>query len=310
MKLNKILLLSLTILLTGCNVDGEPPIKPAEKYTAICPTGGPAIALSCLASNSGFETTSDPSLLPSYFAAGKYDLIVAPTDVGVKSIKNGCNYKLAATITYGNFYLVSTGKDDNNVMDEGDSVVLFQQGGLPDKIFHYIYGNDFNSTITYVKNVAVAANAYDSKTVTTEDGTKIDADYVLLAEPKLTALNIESEKVISLNEKFEEKSGVAQIYQASIFTKNGFNADNVLEKIKNSVTNMTQVDKNEVKNNMNVVNDPQTFFGMSPELAYKCINNNNSLGLCFIYAKDAIPAIKNYLSIIGVEDVNEEIFKQ
>lgn len=311
MKQTKLLFIALATLLTECN-GGILEDNDVEIFTPkiMCPTGGPAVAMSYYAGKSNFETTADPSLLMGYFAKGDYDLIVAPTDVGVKAIKQGCKYKLAATITFGNFYLVSTGLDDNNKLDEGDSIVLFQEGGLPDKIFHYIYGNDFNTTITYVKSVAVAANSYDSKSVTTAEGSKKDVDYVLLAEPKLTALNIDNDKIINLNEEFEAASGVSRIFQASIFAKNGAKVDTSLKNIKENIETITQLDANVVKENMNKVSDPQTFFGMPSEMAYKCINNSNSLGIGFVYAKDAIPALKNYLEILGLGDIDESIFKE
>ena len=305
----KLLTLSLALMLTSCSNYGTKPTT--NSPSIMCPTGGPAVALSCMASSKKFETTSDPSLLMGYFGAENYDVIVAPTDVGIKAIKQGANYQLAATITFGNFYLVSTGLDNNSTIDEGDSIVLFQKNGLPDKIFHYIYGLDFETSITYVSNVAVAATSYQNKKVTTESGDKIDADYVLLSEPKLTALQIDEEKVINLNEKFEEKSGIARIFQASVFTKDSFEgAYAFLENLKNGIENMTQITQTAVKDYMNVVSDPQTFFGMTPELAQKCINKNNSLGIGFMYAKDAIPAIKNYLEIIGVGEINENYIKQ
>lgn len=309
MKKKYLLAIPFILLASGCNrIEGE---FNTRKATIMCPTGGPAVALSCLIEKYDLETTADPSLLTGYFGAEKYDAIVAPTDVGVKAIQQGANYKLAATITFGNFYLVSTGLDEDSTLNEGDSIVLFQKNGLPDKIFHYIYGTEFNSSITYVSNVAVAATAYENKKVTNDDGEKIAADYVLLAEPKLTALNIESDKIVNLNEKFEEKSGIARIFQASIFTKSTFKeANKLLSDLKDGIENMTQKSQDAVKTYMGKVEDPQTFFGMPAQMAQKCINNNNSLGIGFLYAKDAIPALKNYLDIIGVGEVDESIFKE
>ena len=74
----KLLTLSLALTLTSCSNYGTKPttINPS----IMCPTGGPAVALSCMASSKKFETTSDPSLLMGYFGAENYDVIVAPTD--------------------------------------------------------------------------------------------------------------------------------------------------------------------------------------------------------------------------------------
>jgi len=299
MRLRNLILLPIIALLSGCTNSID-----EEKITIMCPTGAPSVALSIF-TGENFDTTSDPSLLKSYMAAETYSVVVAPTDVGVKAIQEGCKYRLSATITFGNFFLVSTGHDTDSNIDEDDSIVLFQQNALPDKIFHYVYGNKFDNSITYVKNVQVAANAYQSQEVTTEDGAKIPADYVLLSEPKVSALKIEESKITDLSKKFKDKSGT-QIYQASIFIQNDVNSEDFLNSVSESIISMKS-NKQAVIDNMNKASDPQTFFGITPELAATCMEKG-TLGVDFKKAKDSVEEIKKYLSILGMENINENIF--
>ena len=109
---NKVLILSTVALLalTGCHKANNAKLK------VLSPIGAPAVALYHLAGNDNFTTTSDPQsgLIPMFHSA-EYDVIVAPTAGGLKQILNAANpasFKIAATITFGNMYIVATGKDD------------------------------------------------------------------------------------------------------------------------------------------------------------------------------------------------------
>ena len=321
MKTKKLLLIPLIALLCACSNDepktddnpSDNPAPAAERtLSLITPTGAPAVAMSYLAASTSdkvtLETTANPSLLKGYFAGKNYDVIVAPTDVGVKAIQEGCDYKLAATITSGNFYLVSTGLDENNTLDSDDSIVLFQQNGLPDKIFHYVYGDAFNSNITYVTNVAVAGTVYAAKEVTNADGVKVPVDYVLLAEPKLTALKITT-GITDLSAAFAAKSQTSKVFQASIFVINNKEPEvgNFLKDAKANIEEML-ADTNKITENMSKKDDPATFFGIAPQAAKNITNKNNGLALTYLDAYENKDAIIQYMDILGVKNVNEEVF--
>ena len=80
---------------------------------------------------------------------GKMDLgPVIDTVNGIKAIEKGANYKLAASITFGNFYIASTGIDEDDIMDKDDYIVLFSMGATPDLIFHYVLqSNQFHADL-------------------------------------------------------------------------------------------------------------------------------------------------------------------
>ena len=176
----KYLLLSL-ICLTSCNVDHS-------TLKIVYPTGAPALAFYNNVENANFETNSTPSNIVSMMNGNSnYDIVVIDTVSGIKAINNGANFKLAATLTFGNFYLAATGNDENSTLDKDDVVILFGQNQTPDLLFNKIYGEGYN--VEYVTNVQDAAKCLASgKNMIT----KSTVDYVFIAQPALyTILNNE-----------------------------------------------------------------------------------------------------------------------
>ena len=98
MKRNSYLLLSL--LLVGCN-------KNVEDIQIISPTGAPSIAFYEQAGNKNFQTNGTPSNIVSMMTSSSdKDIVVIDTVSGIKAINAGANFKIAATITFGNFFCV------------------------------------------------------------------------------------------------------------------------------------------------------------------------------------------------------------
>ena len=124
------------------------------------PTGAPSIAMSAFADlgSTGFETLTDPSTIVPKMLHGLVDVAILPTNVGSNAIvAKNAGYKILGTITFGNLYVASTGNDEDGVMDKNDYIVSFQKGAVPDKIFHYIYGNKFDNALHYVSSAQEAA---------------------------------------------------------------------------------------------------------------------------------------------------------
>ena len=110
------------------------------------------------------------------------DIVVIDTLSGLNAIKDAdAPYQILATITFGNFYLVGTGNDDDQTIDADDKIVLFGQNQTPDKLFKFLYPNFTN--ITYVTNFQESGKCLCSGKTT--NGAE-DADYVFVAEPILT----------------------------------------------------------------------------------------------------------------------------
>lgn len=136
-------LLILTLAISGCatnnsssNSNGESSsgghgaavYYTPEDFSIVTPTGAPALAFYNYASYKNFETNSVPTNIVAMMSKGEKDVVVLPTNTGVQAIVNSkAEYKIAATITFGNFYIVSMNNDDNQIMDANDTILLFQK---------------------------------------------------------------------------------------------------------------------------------------------------------------------------------------
>ena len=307
---NRILsLIGAAIMLVGCtnqNIN-------RSNLSIVSPTGAPSLAFYQYASLSNFETNSDPTNIIPMMVAGQKDVVVLPTNAGMQAILNRqAPYKIAATITFGNFYLISMGNDDNNQMDASDTILLFQKNNVPDKIFHYVYGNELDSAIHYVTAVSDAATAAISgRFVDGDSGNNLVPNYVLLAEPVLT--NVMSKKegltvYANMQEQYKTKSNGLTIFQASVFIKNSVDqkaGDAFLNSLKNDINSAIK-DPTLLSAGLNKATSPSEQFGIAPTMAEAVLKKNNGMGLGFARAKENKESIDNFLKLFNIAGVNEE----
>ena len=273
------------------------------------PAGSPAIAFyKYLGDTEHLEVNSDANNVLAYFGADAKtikDVIVAPTNAGVAKIKAGAPYKIAATVTFGNFFLLSTGKDDNEALDEGDKVLAFQENGVAGKLYKYLY-SDKTSNVTYVADAKAVNTAITDK--------DFDYEYVLLAQPVVTSvLSAHSDfKVFaSLQVDYKTKTG-KEITQASIFirdTAEKEKADKMLKAVKKDVEELLEkpsVFADAVEGlEEQVVTSKVTG---KTQLIVNLLTNNNALGMGFKYAKENKEAIDTFVKAIGMGETSEEIY--
>ena len=303
-------LLSTIALLAGCATKGPTNLE----VSVLCPTGAPALAFYNYAQDSNFETNSNASegILP-LMLKGEKDVVILPTNAGVQAItKKNAPYKLAATITFGNVFLASTGHDADNTLNDGDYIVLFSQGQVPDLLFHYVFGTSLDSNAHYVANGTDAAKCL--KTGKNMTSANEDVDYVLIAEPALqnvmnTTPNVKIAK--NIQEEYKAKSNGLEIFQASVFVNN--NLDN--NKAKSFLKQLEKDVKDGLKDNKKVsdglakAENLTGLYGVpSVEVVEQTFANNNSMGLGFKNAKENKGAIDNFLSLFKIETTNEEIY--
>lgn len=286
-----------------------------NSLSIITPTGAPALAFYDFATSPNFETNDTPTNIVAMMVAGQKDVVVLPTNAGIQAINGkSAPYKLAATITFGNFYVVSMGNDTNNVMDASDTILLFQKNNVPDKIFHYVYGNSLDSAIHYVEAVSDASRAVISGSfVDADTGTNMTPNYVMIAEPALT--NVKSKKdgltvYANLQEEYKNKANNKEIFQASVFVKNTLDtntANAFLSTLEYDITSALN-DSNKLKEGMSKVESAATVFGIAPEMAETVLKNGNGMGLGYKYAKSNKAAIDTFLSLFNIPETNEEIY--
>ena len=151
-------------------------------FKAICPKGAPSMAFAPFFKDYQSQLSfAAPANVRSAFATQEYGAVVFDLNVGAKLIKaNSFNYKLAGVLTKGNVFVISTGKDANKNLEEGDKIVSFGTNSLFTGIFKQIYNV---TTLTEVADVSVAYTVAETGLNNGED-----VDYVLLSEPMVTKL--------------------------------------------------------------------------------------------------------------------------
>lgn len=312
---------SLTLLLSSLALVACGQGQSGQAYSldlkVASPTGAPAAALYPFLNESEdkLEINATASNVVAYLAPNSIkDIVIAPTNAGISAInKKNAPFKLASTITFGNFYLASTGNDDNDTLDADDYVVAFQQGNVPDKIFQYVYGDMNFSNLHYVDEASNAAACLISKKNISDNNA--DVDYVLVAEPAFTpamSKNKDAKQYASISEEYAKKSGNKPIMQASVFVNDNADKTKVnrflteLEKgINGFVADPSVIDPYVEKLGEDAV---KSKLGVPSTAVLKAVTKNgNRMGLGYKNAYQNKDAIDNFLSLFSLS-ANEEVY--
>lgn len=319
-----LLVLALPLLLVGCGSNKSNSTSTSgssgsssedtKKLNIVSPTGAPSFAFYNELDNVSFETNSTPSNIVAMMSEkSDKDIVVIDTTSGLKAINNGAPYKIAASITFGNFFIASTGNDDNSKMEADDKIVLFGEHQTPDLLFHYLYGNTYDANIEYVTNVQDAAKCL----ITGKNNiTGSTIDYVFVAQPVLyNALqkNKNAAKYADIQEQYRIKSGGKSLIQASLFVKNTASTT----KVNNFLTSLRR-DIEDALSNPDLISEKikakyeeeeaLSIFGVDSSIAATVIKDNNGMGLGFEGARDIKDQIDSYISLFSMEETNEEIY--
>lgn len=165
-------ILGLVSLLSGCYV-----VK-ALDYNVIAPMGATSMIFITYASDREHVTiTNQTPNVRAAFYSDNYDAIVFDTFTGLSLIqKDSLKFKLARVLTIGNLFLVATGNDKNDRLDQTDNIAAFGQGLMPDKIFKSTH--PYINPSVYYSSAALAASG-----LCTGEYQGESLDYVVLSEP-------------------------------------------------------------------------------------------------------------------------------
>lgn len=202
------LMLLLTVVLFSCNKNKDD--FESSTYKIIAPSGTPQIALSFVDREKfNIEIVNGPDLLNSAFASGEFDLIVAPTNIGLKLHNE--QYQILSTIIWGSLFIVSS-TQINPYLNNISKIYAFGKGTTNDILLTYVIRQlDLNIEIVYL------ANAEEVRNHLVQEPT----DIVILPEPQVTIVSNSlgvSLSSIDLSELFESVSHI-KTPQASIFIK-------------------------------------------------------------------------------------------
>lgn len=326
----KKLLLLLTILLILCGCSSKPEEQEQEQQqeeevvvdtstlSIVTPTGAPVLAFYNQIENENYSRVSADAISALWTGDSSPDILVVDLTSGIKAISNGADYKLGAIITFGNFYIAATGSDADTIMSADDKIVLFgNENMLPSKLWHYLYGEEFNNSLIYEANATLAAAALASG----KSSEGVAVDYVFLAQPALYASlkkNETSYLYRDVQEEYKNKSGLDMI-QAALFINNRVDnktADIFLNELKQSIDSAIE-NPDLVAEGLSVYKDDEAVaqYGFNPNVVVNVFKQknalgNNAMGLGFKRAIDIKADIDSFLNVFGIEKTSEEIYFQ
>ncbi|MBE6136368.1 MAG: hypothetical protein E7181_03780 [Erysipelotrichaceae bacterium] len=325
MKKNLILTVMLAgISLTACGTSSPSSSESQQSsqpdintLKIISPSGAPAIGLYNMFKNGNVEINADANNVLSYLSAdSSKDVVIAPTNALVSKVMGKIdNFKIAANITFGNFYLASVNTDGEAVMTNDSYVVLFQQNQLPDRLFKYVYGDEFTN-LHYVTAASDAAKCAITGKNETDNNAKVD--FVLVPQPALTNVLANSKANAKLykniQEDFKTKSGGLEITQASIFVNTKSDEATIkafLDKISKDI-NDALANPSLLKQAVEGLSQEELTnkFGVgSGQLLQKMIADN-AIRIGYKRAFDNKRAIDNFLKALKftLEDTSEEVY--
>ena len=305
------LLIPIIALAASCG--GTNPSLRDTDLKILSPTGAPAVSMYNFVK--GLTTVLNPAteLLPE-FGKDNYDVIVAPAKGGLtKIVKANANYQMAAVVTFGNFALVSTGNDDDNILNAGDKVLFFQPNDIPGAVFNYLYGDLELETLS-VDDVKLTAGPLNTGKITV-GGDEIVLDYIFSADPLITNLNKASKIVSRASEAFLTKSSGKRIIQAAVFVNKNTSAtkiDEFLNYLSGDMINGVNNPNNIVTtfNLFGGVREQENMFGVNATAVYNCMKDYNGLGLGYLRAKEVKDEINYFINDILKSnlELNEEVY--
>lgn len=310
-------LLLVLVVMCGCTANNSNTQRKAvEDVTIVTPKGAPVLAFYDQIENENYTRVAADAISALWTGDQSPDVLVVDLTSGLKAIANGAEYKLASIITFGNFYLASTGNDENETMDADDRIVLFgNENMLPSKIWRYLFGNDYDQSLVYVADAQQAAAAL----ISGKDLEANDVDYVFLAQPALFGALKQNEKASlykDIQQEYKDKSGKDMI-QAAVFVRNDLDPETTNEFLNNLETSINAAIENPemVLEKLSVYKDDEATaqYGFNPTVVVNVFKQKNAaginaMGLGFKRAIDIKEDIDAFVSLFGMDTTSEEVY--
>lgn len=294
--MKKIIMLCFVFLMfAGCS--GTKPVS-KESLTILSPTGAPAISLAHLASenkhNLVFVDGSD--VLQSAFVNPnpEYDIIVAPTNLGVKLIQSGkSEYRLVSVVTWGNLYVVAK---QGIELSETVKFAAFGENAVPGLVFKRIKNQLGVQDITYYNSVTEAQAAILSG----------HAEAALIAEPAATATiakgkqnDLQLQIISDLQALWQSETGFEGYPQASIFVRYTNENEALIEDVLNQIQTVLSDYSSNTENLKNDIEaaGAETLGVPSADLIVKCYER---MGLDYRDAEECEDELRDFLSLFDI----------
>lgn len=309
--LKSCILVFITIFIIGCTTTSKP--KEQVNAKVILPDGLPAIAVSSAISESikleninleySIQKTSD--LLVSELMKGDADLAIIPSNLVLQANKKGLNYKIAATIGWGSFYLITT--EDEITIDslKGKEIYNTGKGLTPDIIFKKVLDSK-NINMDEVNLSYVGAAAELAPIIAAGK-----AKYAVVPEPALSTVMSKNPKVkiiANLNDEWKNINDVEMGYpQSTLVIKEDFynylQENDLYDKM---IAIFSNAEKLTTDNPEKVVDICQTLgITVNRETIKQTIENSN---LKFTEANQSMDEYKAYFKVIDEENRGEVFY--
>lgn len=274
-----------------------------DKLTVAAPDGAPIMAIAqMMKEEDGYEySVSAGTEIPALFTSAETDFIIAPTNAGMKFSIMQDKYKVIATTSWGNLYLVGTGEikayeecanvDEFLVQLNGLTVTSIGTNQVPDVSFKHILSE---------KQIACTLNASTDAPTIIAGLNNSDITYGILGEPAVTGAKaqVAGLKILcSISDIWKAVVGT-DYPQASVFAKatlSNSQIDTFLNKLEISINylNASQENALELGNYMQNRGD-STLKGAVVKNAYLKMNQK------FVLASQVKQEIINFISVLGV----------
>lgn len=312
MEFRKLFCASLALLMiTGCsnasdsgvNTDTET-VTEAEGLKILSPSGAPSLSLLPILKGGRNEVEivegSDPLQAAFVNPDPQYDVVIAPTNLGVKLSSAGkTTYKLLAVVTWGNLYIIGS---DESGLEAGHTLAAFGEQAVPGLVFKHLYG-DIKADVSF---------AYQTGQETMAALLSGNADAALIAEPAATAAIAKGKeagkelKVISDVQKEWGEGGfpMAGLFvETSVYEENKAMITDLLNQMKTYASEVNTDDPSALIADINGLG-ADTFGVPSAEIIGKCWSRMN------INVKEASECktdVADFLSLFGVDSVDGAI---
>ena len=312
-------LLSL-FLLAGCSgqkpadssstaVPEETPETTAETVTeydfselkVIAPMGAPALSLLPLMKESSNVTTvNGPENLQAALVAPEheYDVIVAPTNLGVKLANAGkSEYRMLAVVTWGNLYIVA---EDDDVLNREGKLALFGEQAVGGLVFNSLY-DSVVPEVTWYASVSDAQAALLSG----------EADSALLAEPAATATiaklkeqGKEYKIAVDLQKEWGDGYPQAALYVlASAYEENSDMYDALVEKLYDYEDSVNPNDTSALVADIESVG-AENLGVPNAQIAGKVWNR---MGVRIVRASGCVEELEKFLTLFDIQGVADAV---
>lgn len=278
----------------------------------LAPSGAPALATipaSIVGNTVEFVDGADPLQAALVNPEPQYDIIIAPSNLGMKLAEAGkTTYRLYGIVTWGNLYVVG---EKGTAADPSTwtNVASFGEQSVTGKVFQEVYKDAINmDEVTWYNSTAEASAALLAG----------DASVAMLAEPNATAIlakakeaGKELEIIADIQEAYAGGNGKG-FPQAAVFVNEQFYTDHqtqidelfgFMSKVTGEMQNLTPED---ITGLVNTFGGAEKFGVPSAEIVGKVWSR---LNINLAKAEDHIDELKKFGEMFGIADVESTLAK-